>query len=297
MAEPPAISNINMRNADAYFGKLAMTNYYQLFITPGWTNYERGFGQYLKDQDNKYGLDFNQIQTSIGLLCSEANLPASSFATSEVKDNFMGITQEFAHTRLFTDIDLTFYIDRDYNVLRFFEAWMDYVSGGSQIAAGSDPRPNVYRRFNYPNYYKNNGIYIKKFEKNWNFSQAPNITYQLINAFPKSMASIPVSYGDADLMRVSVTFNYDRYIVYRRYAPITDVDGKKNAETTSTANPVASQASETTALGNSISELEELRRKATIESLSKTAGGRAILEGRGTTDFARNLYDNLNRPK
>lgn len=223
MANPPPITDITMRNADAYFGKMAMTNYYQLFITPQWGNFANGFGKYLNDQNSKYNIpEFSRFATTLGLLCSEANLPASSYATSEVKDNYLGITQEFAHTRLYTDIDLTFYIDRDYNVLRFFEAWMDYVSGGSRVAAGTEVNTNVYRRFNYPDYYKNSGIYIKKFEKDWKASRAPNITYQLINAFPKSMASIPVSYGSADLLRVSVTFNYDRYVIYREYAPMQD---------------------------------------------------------------------------
>ena len=34
-----------------------------------------------------------------------------SLATGEVRDNFMGIPQEFAHTRLYADVDFTFYID------------------------------------------------------------------------------------------------------------------------------------------------------------------------------------------
>ena len=43
-----------------------------------------------------------------GILCSDASLPTSSYATAEVKDNFMGIPQQFAHTRIYTDIDFTF---------------------------------------------------------------------------------------------------------------------------------------------------------------------------------------------
>ena len=38
-----------------------------------------------------------------GILCSDASLPTSSYATAEVKDNFMGIPQQFAHTK-FTQI-------------------------------------------------------------------------------------------------------------------------------------------------------------------------------------------------
>jgi hypothetical protein len=63
-------------------------------------------------------------------LCADATLPTSSFATSEVKDNFQGINQQFAHTRLYIDSDFTFYVDYNYNMIKFFEGWMDYVSGG-----------------------------------------------------------------------------------------------------------------------------------------------------------------------
>ena len=48
------------------------------------------------------------MQNKGNLLCSEASLPGTSLATAEVKDNFMGIPQEFAHTRLYTDIDFTY---------------------------------------------------------------------------------------------------------------------------------------------------------------------------------------------
>jgi hypothetical protein len=227
MAKSPAISGISMINAKTYFGDLAFTNYYQLFITEGWD--PNGFPSFLKKPEVKSiyrlgGLDY----TKLGLLCSEAVLPASAYATSEVKDNFMGVTQEFAHTRLFTDIDLTFYVDRDYTVLNFFEAWMNYISGGGEEPLSA--RSGYYRRFNYPDFYKNkSGIYIKKFERDYARGGEKSITYNLINAFPKSVASIPVAYGGADLLRVSVTFNYDYYIVNREEAPIQASNSVDNA--------------------------------------------------------------------
>ena len=39
--------------------------------------------------------------------------------------------------------------------------------------------------------------------------------YEFKNAFPKSITSLPVTYGAADLLKVTVSFNYDRYIVTR----------------------------------------------------------------------------------
>ena len=33
----------------------------------------------------------------------------------------MGVPQQFAHTRFYTDIDFSFYIDEDYTLLKIFE--------------------------------------------------------------------------------------------------------------------------------------------------------------------------------
>lgn len=224
----PAITNVTMRNANAYFGRLATSNYYQFFISDGWVD-RAGFPTYLSrpEVQQRYGINYRTFQQTLGLLCSGATLPASSYATSEIKDNFMGVTQEFAHTRMYTDIDVEFYIDRDYQVLGFFEAWMDYISGGGEepqvVATNNSFQRGYYRRMNYPDFYKTDGIYIKKFEKDWRTTGARNISYQLINAFPKSMSSIPISYGGAELLKVSLTLNYDRHIIRRESAlPIAD---------------------------------------------------------------------------
>ena len=134
--------------------------------------------------------------------------PATAYATAEVKDNFMGVPQEFAHTRIYTDIDFTFYVDEDYTLLNIFEGWMDYISSGAEREVADFQKP-FYRRMRYPDSYKCNTLYINKFEKNFNRT----MRYQFINAFPKSMSSVPVSYGPADILKVTVSFNYDRYIV------------------------------------------------------------------------------------
>ena len=57
--------------------------------------------------------------------------------------------------------------------------------------------------------YKSGVLTITKFEKN--LDPKKSITYEYVNAFPKSMTSIPVQYGGADLVKVNVQFAYDRY--------------------------------------------------------------------------------------
>ena len=192
---------------------LALTNQYQVSIsgiTGDLKNYIAG----------QYGVTRDYLNGGIGIMCSEASLPTSSFATSEVKDNFQGINQQFAHTRIYIESDFTFYIDRDYNVLKFFEGWMDYISGDNSVSnVTRTDEQRYYRRFNYPMSnpelgrnnvgYKAGVLSIAKFDRNYD----NNITYEFINAFPKGMTSIPVSYGGADILKVSVQFAYDRYLL------------------------------------------------------------------------------------
>ena len=180
----------------------ALTNLYQVDI-----NLDND--ALIKGVSTLTGIDNDWFVRNIGISCHDATLPTSSFATAEVKDNFQGINQQFAHTRFYVDSAFSFYIDKDYRVLTFFEAWMDFISGGANVPEG-DKR--FYRRFRYPDTYKCNGLQITKFDKNLE----KQINYQFINAFPKSIQSIPVSYGQADLLKVSVTFAYDRYIVTRK---------------------------------------------------------------------------------
>jgi len=197
------IQKITMNDAKVKFGSLSLNNQYQVHFA-GFNGNVIQYLKFSKRIDNAQ--DF--ISREAGLLCSDASLPASAFATAEVKDNFMGIPQEFAHSRLYTDIDFTFYVDEDYTMLNIFEGWMDYISSGAEREVADFQKP-FYRRMKYPDTYKCDTMFISKFEKN----AKRILRYQFINAFPKSITPIPVQYGSADLLKVNVSFNYDRYIV------------------------------------------------------------------------------------
>lgn len=202
------VKKITMSQIKDLVGELAQTNHYLVKIPISSRQLQTHLERNYPDLENV--TEF--VKNKLGFLCSEASLPTTSYATAEVKDNFMGVTQEFAHTRLYTDMDMTFYIDTDYRVLRFFEGWMDFIGGGNapgEPAASTDPSTVIYRRFNFPEYYKCQKITITKFERDYN----RQLVYTFINAFPKGLTSIPVSYGPSDLLKVTVTFNFDRYIV------------------------------------------------------------------------------------
>ena len=192
-----------MSAANRIMGPLAQTNHFLVSLT----SLTPEVNSYLQSYTD--ASDFRTfLSQRSGILCSDASLPTTAYATAEVRDNFMGVPQQYAHTRIYTDIDFTFYIDDDYTLLKIFEGWMEYISSGANVALNQQTK-SFYRRMRYPDSYKCNTLYINKFEKNFKRT----MRYQFINAFPKSMASVPVSYGPADILKVTVSFNYDRYIV------------------------------------------------------------------------------------
>lgn len=206
------VKSITIKESRELIGNPALNNYYLVEIPTSKTT----LGEGLNNQIVTYaGLsDKTFPERKLGLLCSEASLPTSSYATAEVKDNFLGVTQEFAHTRLYADIDFTFYVDRQYDSIKFFEGWMDYISGSG---VPQTAQKGYFRRMAYPDYYKVSKMKITKFERDIK----SKLEYTFINAFPKGMTISPISYGPADLLKVTVSFNYDRYIM--NYVDIPDV--------------------------------------------------------------------------
>ena len=197
------VKPFNMAIANRLMGPLAQTNHFLVTLSSLTPEVEAYIQNYSDASDFR-----RFLAERGGILCSDASLPTTSYATAEVKDNFMGIPQQYAHTRVYTDIDFTFYVDENYTLLKIFEGWMEYISSGSNRLMDQQTK-SYYRRMRYPDSYKCNTLYVNKFEKNFNRT----LRYQFVNAFPKSMSSVPVSYGPADILKVTVSFNYDRYIV------------------------------------------------------------------------------------
>ena len=202
MAET-TIKPYNLSVAKNLIGPLAQTNHFQVTFSSLRPSVESYLRDYLKVDDIR-----NFLSRRAGILCDSASLPTTAYATAEVRDNFMGVPQQFAHTRIYTDLDFSFYVDEDYNLLKIFEGWMEYISSGANTSTLQDDRA-YFRRMRYPDSYKCDTMYINKFEKNFKRT----LRYRFVNVFPKAMSAIPAAYGPGDLLKVSVSFNFDRYIV------------------------------------------------------------------------------------
>ena len=155
-------------------------------------------------------------QEDLNISCSEASLPGSSIATFEIKNDYAGVTERYAHRRMYDDrIDFTFYVDSSkYLPIRFFESWMRFVTGETGTRTDGETRelvnPGYHYRMNFPESYRcERGLKIVKFERDYQSS----LEYEFIGAYPLSVSSMPVSYESSSLLKCTVSMTYLRYVI------------------------------------------------------------------------------------
>ena len=152
------------------------------------------------------------------MLCSEANLPGSSLATHDVTNDYQGVTEKMAYRRIYDDVlGLTFYVDRNYNIIKLFERWIDHISGITDTNFYKSPYTN--QRVSYPQTYKRD-IFVTKFEKDLfsDESKLPKnrLEYTFVQAFPRDITAMPVSYDEASVLKCSISFSFIRYLVDKK---------------------------------------------------------------------------------
>ena len=225
--------HLSIPNASPIFSKLAISTQFKVsldLVRRSLSGDDLGLFEYLSN----CGVFTETTSTSqkYDFLCSNASLPGSNFNISEELGSRQGMTERFASRRIYNEFDLTFYIDNDYNVLRMFEEYMNYINpvynesnGRYDGAEGSQlntyQERNTYSRFRYPDDYRRK-ISITKFERDFlenpndrnnTFKNMPLLTYHFIDAFPINIADVAMSYQNSTFLQVTVTFTYLRHTV------------------------------------------------------------------------------------
>ena len=203
--------------------------------------------------------EYESTNFNYDFFASEAMLPGANFDITEQPGAYQGMLEYNATRRIFPDFEVTFYVDDKYNIIRIFEEWMNfinplYTSQGKYVGGYEGQTNNEfnypaqpYYRMQYPRNYKRE-INITKFErhliKNFNdnipldYGCNPQhlLSYRFIDAFPKQVTAMPVSYQGSQLLQCSVTFGYTRYVTI--HTPGGDnYDGEKNFATRASRKP------------------------------------------------------------
>ena len=132
--------NYSVDNIRSKFATVALDNTYQV---------EFNLNNFLITKAQQANIDSSFLVEDLGLYVSDAVLPGSSFGDIEVAGDRQGITERNAFSRIYDDITLTFYVDREYKVLRFFEVWNQAVN-----PLFGSARNSAVMKFSYPNDYK-----------------------------------------------------------------------------------------------------------------------------------------------
>ena len=187
----------------------SLDTYYQVIFSFGgeWLSTLSSLGQ---GSTRTQGKGF---QEKMSLLCTQAEIPGTSYVPSSAIGHRQGIQEEFPNLRNFPPLNLSFYCDADHVILEVLETWMTYIN---PIQTGSR-QANAYSRFNYPEEYKET-IHITKFERDTFIRESRNSSYQsditmyeFVNAWPSDLTSMRVAYGDSNVLKCTIQFAYDRF--------------------------------------------------------------------------------------
>lgn len=234
-------------NASSVKAKLLKPSTTSHFVLSMFLPSNTGFNNFLSSKGiSNSRIDMDQIDIS----CSDAFLPGSSLTTSDVNDDFHGVTERYAYRRLYDNqTDFTFYVDaptgdrKGYTPIYLFEQWISYIVGEEQ--AEGLQTPNYFYRVNYPKNYRVD-FELHKFERDYDLTSLGSpitskgtggssggnsaltsyknyLKYRFKSAFPISIASMPVSYDSSQYLKCTVSFTYSRYIVTREPNNLTSI--------------------------------------------------------------------------
>ena len=194
-------------------------------------------------------------QDKLHLMCSEASLPGSQLATTELNNDFTGVTERHAYRRIYDEtIDLGFYVDADnYWPIRFFEEWISSAVNEDQEEALAK---DYFYRVKFPDeYIADQGLKVVKFEKDIQTSRrignkfmplptpnAASLEYKFVRSWPRSITSMPVSYDSSSLLKCNVQMTYTRYVIVPSRIPSNRPSMNMTPNFMSMFNAIAGQA-------------------------------------------------------
>jgi len=213
-----------LKGAIDLFGALSVTS--QFKVSLHLSNGDAGLLGWLRDS----GITSNiQKNSFYDFFCAEAALPGVTFDTAAEFGSHQGVLEKFPTKKVYTDFTITLYVDNEYQNIRLFEEWMNYINpintikgeySASEIGQGGATSTNDFFRVRYPNKYRKI-ISISKFERDFytgGRAQPTTLTYRMIDAYPTNITAIPVTYEGSQITKTTISFTYSRYIIEKYQA-------------------------------------------------------------------------------
>ena len=128
----------------------------------------------------------------VSMWCNAASTPQNTIITH---DDYIeaGVRRKYAYDQDYQNLTLSFYVDQDYKIKRFFDQWKDAIV----------PQK---RNFNYPEDYTADSLNLYIL----NQANQPTYKYEYSRIFPKSINQIELSYASgASISTFTVDFVFE----------------------------------------------------------------------------------------
>ena len=213
----------NSDNVMRIMGSLSLTNQYKVAVRWGTAAATGGLLGYIGNLiAPPYGVAENGYD--FGFYATEAVLPGSNLVSQEVFGNYQGLSQSFAVSRQYPEVEITFYVDAGHNSLVVMQAWQEFINPTLDNNKAAS-RTSV-KKLRYPDEYKCD-ILIRKFNRDFratkdkflsagSIQEPASLTYNLLRAYPTKIIATPISYGEGQIVKSIVSFNYEKYVLSKR---------------------------------------------------------------------------------
>lgn len=126
------------------------------------------------------------------LFCDQVQLPGTNFNTADMRT--YGETRKAPYERLYEDINMSFYVDKEMKNKLLFDRWFNQIQNPWT------------RTFNYYDNYRTDIVIEVQ-----DLKDQSRYGIKLFEAYPKSMGAVQLDYAGKDIMKISVNFAYKYY--------------------------------------------------------------------------------------
>lgn len=131
----------------------------------------------------------NDVTKKALMFCDQIQLPGTNFSTTQ--NRTFGEFRDVPYEKLYEDINMSFYVDRDMQIKDMFDQWQNSIY---------DPQTRVFNY--YDKYITDMTIEVQ------DTKDAPHYYVTLHECYPKSVGAVQLDYASKDVMKLSVSIAY-----------------------------------------------------------------------------------------
>ena len=159
--------------------------------------------------------DITHDREIIEYFCDEVQLPNINTATASQNGLYTGLgSVDYPHTRVFTELQISFMLDANLEALKFLNEWYFYIFNEIPVERGRGAQyelENRVTRLRYKNEYASTIRICKTEIGGKSATQRQSIEYVLEKAYPYAIDAVPLQFGTAQLLKVTGQFKYQRH--------------------------------------------------------------------------------------